>query len=91
MTYFIVMTKANINEVKSRLSSYVERVEAGETILLCKRNVPVARICPIEKNETHAPILGSAAGQGQVLPEFYEPMTEEEWALWEGGSRDRST
>jgi prevent-host-death family protein len=84
------MIRANIHELKAKLSKYVEMVEAGETILLCKRNLPVARICPLEESETQVPVLGSAIGEGHVLPAFYEPLTEEELGLWEGGPRGGS-
>jgi prevent-host-death family protein len=36
--------KANIAELKQRLSEYLKRVEEGDEISVCKRNVPIARI-----------------------------------------------
>ena len=41
--------RINIAEVKSRLSNDLERVERGETIILCRRNVPIAEIRPVAK------------------------------------------
>ena len=43
------MIRINIAEAKSRLSNYLERVERGETIILCRRNVPIAEIRPVAK------------------------------------------
>lgn len=80
------MTKANIHEIKARLSAYVEKVQAGETIVVCKRNVPVAELRPLERPKRRKPMLGSAVGQGRVLASFYAPMSEEELRLWEHGS-----
>lgn len=37
----------NINEAKTHLSKYTRRVKAGETIILCERNRPIAEIRPI--------------------------------------------
>jgi prevent-host-death family protein len=82
------MIKLNIHEIKAQLSKYIDLVEAGETVVVCKRNIPVAEIRAIEKKKKRTPILGSAAGMVEILPSFYEPMTEEELALWEGGPDD---
>jgi prevent-host-death family protein len=40
------MKKANIAELKNRLSHYLDRVKRGETILVMDRKTPVARIVP---------------------------------------------
>ena len=36
------MISLNINEAKAHLSKYLHAVETGETVVLCRRNVPVA-------------------------------------------------
>ena len=41
------MTRANLNEVKSRLAYDARLVEAGETVILCDRNKPFAEIRPL--------------------------------------------
>ena len=78
------MIKANIHEIKARLSSYVAMAESGEQVVICRRNLPVARICPVEAAEVRAPVLGSAKGEGRILPSFYEAVDNDELALWEG-------
>ena len=40
------MKKANIAELKNRLSYFLDRVKRGETILVMDRKTPVARIVP---------------------------------------------
>jgi prevent-host-death family protein len=40
------MTVATITELKNRLSAYIDRVRAGESILVLDRGVPVARLEP---------------------------------------------
>jgi prevent-host-death family protein len=55
MAYYIAMKIANIADFKDNLSSYLRIAESGEEIQICKRNVPVARLVPIEvasKNRT---------------------------------------
>ena len=38
------MKKTNISNLKNRLSSYLRKVRAGETVLIMDRNRPIARI-----------------------------------------------
>jgi prevent-host-death family protein len=40
------MKKANIADLKNRLSYYLSRVKRGETVLVMERATPVARIVP---------------------------------------------
>jgi prevent-host-death family protein len=82
------MIKANIHEIKSRLSEYVELVEAGETIVVCKRNVPVAELRRIEQKEKRTPVLGSAARSGKIAIAFGEPIEEADLRLWEEGDSE---
>ena len=73
----MTMIKLNIHEAKTHLSKYLELVVKGETILLCKRNVPVAEIRPIPmKPKTKRPI-GLAHGKFEVPPAFFEPLPDD--------------
>jgi prevent-host-death family protein len=46
------MPQLNISEVKSRFSATIAQVVAGETVIVCNRNKPVAEIIPIKQQET---------------------------------------
>jgi prevent-host-death family protein len=46
--YTSLMHSANIGVLKNRLSAYLRLVRNGEEVIICDRNVPVARILPIE-------------------------------------------
>lgn len=41
------MKRVNIAELKAHLSSHLQSVRDGEEVLVCNRNVPVARIVAI--------------------------------------------
>lgn len=45
------MLRVNVHEAKTHLSKYLSLLAKGETILLCKRNVPIAEIRPFPKKE----------------------------------------
>jgi antitoxin (DNA-binding transcriptional repressor) of toxin-antitoxin stability system len=87
MTYYQVM-KLNLHEIKDQFSKYIEMVESGATIVVCKRNIPVAEIRPIEKKEKRTPVLGSAAGKGKGLKSLLSPLPESDLQLWEGGHEE---
>lgn len=78
------MIKLNIHEAKTHLSKYLERLAKGETILLCKRNVPIAEIRPLPARRAEPRPLGLAKGKVQILPGFYEPLPDEILDLFEG-------
>lgn len=42
------MTKVNIQEAKTQLSRYIDRVEEGEVVVVCRHNKPVAELRAIE-------------------------------------------
>ena len=41
------MKKANVAELKNRLSQYLKRVKSGETVLVMERTTPIARLVPV--------------------------------------------
>jgi antitoxin (DNA-binding transcriptional repressor) of toxin-antitoxin stability system len=71
------MIRLNIHEAKTHLSKYLELVSKGETILLCKRNVPIAEIRSIPKKHKSKRPIGLAQGMFEVPPAFFEPLPDE--------------
>jgi antitoxin (DNA-binding transcriptional repressor) of toxin-antitoxin stability system len=68
------MIKLNVHEAKTHLSRHLARVAKGESILLCKRNVPVAEIRPISPGRKKKRPIGLAKGTFRIPPEFFEPL-----------------
>ena len=71
------MIKLNVHEAKTHLSCYLERLARGETILLCKRNIPIAEIRPLPRQRKTKRPIGLAKGKFKVPPEFFEPLPSE--------------
>ncbi len=40
------MKQAKVSELKAHLSEYLARVRGGETVVVCDRNTPIARLVP---------------------------------------------
>ena len=43
------MKKAKISELKAGLCSYLAQVKAGNTLIVCERATPIARLVPFEE------------------------------------------
>lgn len=69
------MNQVNVHEAKTHLSRLLERVAAGEEIVLAKAGTPVARLVPFvpELTERHA---GTARGDVWVSEDFDAPLPE---------------
>lgn len=77
-------TVVNIHEAKTHLSKLLERVHAGEEIILAKSGKPYARLMPLAEKKERVPGALKA-----LLPEniddsaLFEPLPEEELAQFE--------
>jgi antitoxin (DNA-binding transcriptional repressor) of toxin-antitoxin stability system len=67
----------NIHEAKTHLSRYLEVLQQGETILLCKRNRPIAEIRPLPVPSSEPRPIGLGKGEFTVPSSFFEPLPEE--------------
>lgn len=82
--YNQVMYKVNISDAKAHFSRHLERVESGETVLVCRRNVPIAEIRPVPKPPAHPRPVGIDRGM-VVPPSFFEPLPDDLLDAFEGG------
>ena len=78
------MIRLNIHEAKTHLSKYLARVAKGETILLCRRNQPIAEIRPLRPTRTKPRPIGLAKGSFTVAETFFEPLPAELIEAFEG-------
>lgn len=85
LVYYLIMSKLNVYDLKTHLSKHLERVEAGETIIVCRRNVPIAELRPIPARRAQARPIGLAKGWFVVPEAFHEPLDEETVGAFEGG------
>ena len=79
------MSRLNVYDLKTHLSKHLERVEAGETIIVCRRNIPIAELRPIPVRRTEPRSVGWAKGWFVVPEAFFEPLDEETLEAFEGG------
>lgn len=81
------MKTLNVSEAKTHFSSVVDQVEQGETVLICKRNIPVAKISAIrstgDSEGRHRTEIGWAKGTGiQIHGDLTEPaLAGTDWEM----------
>jgi antitoxin (DNA-binding transcriptional repressor) of toxin-antitoxin stability system len=78
------MIRLNIHEAKTHLSKYLAKLEKGETILLCRRNEPIAEIRPLSAKRKKPRPIGLDEGKIKLGPEFFEPLPDELLAYFNG-------
>jgi prevent-host-death family protein len=61
-----------MHEAKTQLSKLVERVEAGEEIVITRRGEPAARLVPEKRGAGFASLAGSWRGKVKIADEFDE-------------------
>jgi len=81
--HYLTMKKVNIYEAKTHLSALIDRVADGETVLICRRNVPAAELRPVPRaRRTRRPI--GLVPDFIVPTSFFEPLPEDLVASFEG-------
>ena len=70
------MKPINIHEAKTHLSRLVERVQAGEEIVIAKAGRPAARLVPIES--ARKPVKIGGLKPSTPVPDDFNTMFEKE-------------
>ena len=65
----------NVHEAKTHLSRLLERVAAGEEIVIARAGKPVARLAPL-KPQSQPRRPGALAGKIWIADDFDEPLPE---------------
>lgn len=82
----MTMLTINVADAKAHLSEYLSRVEAGETVIICRRNVAIAELRPASATNRVPRPIGLMKGQFDVPASFFEPLDDELLRLFEGRS-----
>jgi prevent-host-death family protein len=75
------MAEVNIHEAKTHLSRLLQRVAAGEEIVISRAGKPIARLVPVRTAATRA--LGIDHGLFEIPDDFDAPLPPEVLAAFE--------
>ena len=75
------MIKVNIQEAKTQLSRYLDQVENGDVVVVCRHNKPVAELRAVQAAPVHPTrVAGLLKGRIHWEPDAFAGMTAEELA-----------
>ena len=77
------MKAVNLQDAKTHLSRYLDAVEDGEVVVLCRHNKPVAEIRSIASADQGKPEFGIYDGFG-VSDSFFEPLPDDVLSAFSG-------
>lgn len=70
----------NTHEAKTQLSKLIAAAEAGEEVIIARRGRPAVKLVPVKKMTFRFGTLAHLVDP-ETIPDFLEPMSEEELAL----------
>ncbi|RST85995.1 type II toxin-antitoxin system Phd/YefM family antitoxin [Aquibium carbonis] len=76
------MATINMHDAKTQLSDLVARAEAGEEIVIARRNKPAVRLVPVAP-EPKPRGWGAWEGRYRLPESFFDPLPDEELSAWD--------
>lgn len=74
----------SVDEMVDNLQSYLELVEAGQSLIILKAGKPVAEINPVSAGPSSLRPFGLCVGEFTVPEDFDEPLPESIIEAFEG-------
>ena len=77
------MTIVTVHYAKTNLSKLLAQVAEGEEVIIARGKTPVAKLAPVETPKKKR-VFGRLKGQIAFDDRFFEPLPDDELALWNG-------
>lgn len=72
-----------VHQAKTQLSKLIVSALAGEEVIIARGATPVVKLTPVEPARKKR-VFGSMQGRIALTDAFFEPLPEDELALWSG-------
>ncbi|MGB3554948.1 MAG: type II toxin-antitoxin system prevent-host-death family antitoxin [Jannaschia sp.] len=72
----------SVHIAKTQLSKLIEAALRGEEVVIARGSRPVVRLVPLPQRRN---LIGALEGEMTVPDNLFDPISEEELKLWEGG------
>lgn len=79
------MATVTVHEAKTHLSKLIARALEGEEVVIAKGREPKVKLVPVDPPPKPKRQAGTWKGRFTIDERFFEPLSEEELRLWEGG------
>ncbi len=81
------MTTVSVHEAKTHLSRLINDVLAGKDVIISRGKEEVVRIVPLKPVVKGKRKLGTLKGNIDLNKGFWDPLSDEDLALWNGEGR----
>jgi antitoxin (DNA-binding transcriptional repressor) of toxin-antitoxin stability system len=78
------MMQVSVEEIQQNLLAYLQRVEAGETLVIVRAGQPVVEMKPVKTGGEGLRPFGLCAGEFTVPEDFDAPLPEDLLQAFEG-------
>jgi antitoxin (DNA-binding transcriptional repressor) of toxin-antitoxin stability system len=78
------MIRVSIEEIENDITTYLQRVENGETLIIIRSDKEVAELKPIKRELASPRPFGLCSGEFTAPDDFDKPLPEEILAGFEG-------
>lgn len=78
------MMQVSVEEIQQDISAFLQRVEAGETLIIMRTGQPIAEIKPVVVSPRAWRPFGLCAGEFTVPEDFDAPLPEDILNAFEG-------
>ncbi len=72
-----------VSQAKTQLSKLIDLALAGEEVVIASRGKPLVKLIPVA-SAARKRAFGSMKGQIYLTDAFFEPLPDDELALWNG-------
>ena len=78
------MTCISVEEIQQNFTAFLQRVEAGETMIIMRTGKPIAELKPVAAPGEALRPFGLCAGEFRVPEDFDAPLPEDMLNAFEG-------
>jgi prevent-host-death family protein len=75
----------DLTEAATKLSELIVAAERGEEVVITREGQPIAKLVALVRTEEQPKkrrVFGAYKGQISIGPEFFDPLPDDELALW---------
>ena len=83
--------EVNIHQAKTHFSRLLQRVAAGEEVVIARAGVPVARLVAVEPKKGNLRPLGMDEGRIWIADDFDAPLPDDMLKAFYGGTLPKFT
>lgn len=74
--------QVTVHAAKTQLSKLIEAALSGEDVVIARGSIPVVKLVPVSSGSFEIGILADVLTE--EIPDFFEPLDDDELDLWEG-------